>query len=139
MPRYPIKTVIYDFGFCTFAGRTAKKFDLCFPRKGTAWPQTQFPHLCVCERFIYSHDPSTYFPAAEYADRLWEYINRTQKYKCRNGTVTAQFLFWEYMSRIFGIVSLQNGDYSSKYACIQIVTEICLGPSLMLTVFPSFV
>jgi hypothetical protein len=23
-------------------------------------PQSQFPHSCVCERFIYSHDRSTY-------------------------------------------------------------------------------
>ncbi len=27
---------------------------LCIPRKGIAWPQSQFPHSCVCERFMYS-------------------------------------------------------------------------------------
>jgi hypothetical protein len=27
--------------------------------------QSQFPHSCVCERFIYSQNRSTYFPAAE--------------------------------------------------------------------------
>jgi hypothetical protein len=55
-------------------------------------------HSCVCERFIYSHDRSTYFSAAEYADRSWEYINRTQKHEFTVGigTVAAQFLFWEY-------------------------------------------
>ncbi len=58
--------------------------DLCIPRKGTVRPQSQFPHSCVCERFIYSHGWSTYFPAAEEADRSWEYINRTQKHDCRN-------------------------------------------------------
>ncbi len=47
-------------------------------RKGIARPQSKFPHTCVCERFIYSQDRSTYFPAAEYADRSWEYINRSQ-------------------------------------------------------------
>ncbi len=26
-----------------------------------ARPQSQFPHLCVCERFIHSQDQSTYF------------------------------------------------------------------------------
>ncbi len=31
----------------------------------TAAAQSQFPHSCVCERFIYSQDRSTYFPAAE--------------------------------------------------------------------------
>jgi hypothetical protein len=32
---------------------------------GIARPRSQFPHLCVCERFIYSQDWSTYFHAAE--------------------------------------------------------------------------
>jgi hypothetical protein len=61
-----------------------RNFDLCVPRKGTARPQPQFPHSCVCEQFIYSHDRSTYFPVAEYAGRSWEYINRTQKHDCMN-------------------------------------------------------
>ncbi len=38
---------------------------LCIPFLGIARPQSQFPHSCVCERFIYSQDWSTYFPAAE--------------------------------------------------------------------------
>ncbi len=41
------------------------KFHLCIPFLGIARPQSQFPHSCVCEQFIYSHDPSTYFPPAE--------------------------------------------------------------------------
>jgi hypothetical protein len=43
----------------------------------------KFLHSCVCERFIYSQDRSTYFSAAEYADRPRDYLNRTQKYECR--------------------------------------------------------
>jgi hypothetical protein len=35
------------------------------PRKENARPQSQFPHSCVCERFIYSQDRPTYFPAAK--------------------------------------------------------------------------
>ncbi len=31
-----------------------RKSHLCIPRKGIARPQYQFPHSCVCERFIYS-------------------------------------------------------------------------------------
>jgi hypothetical protein len=37
--------------------------------------------VSVCD---VSHDQSTYFPAAEYADRSWEYINRTPKHECMN-------------------------------------------------------
>ncbi len=58
--------------------------NLCIPRKGIGLPQSQFPHLCVCEWSIYSHILSTSFPAAEYADRSEEYINRSQKHECRN-------------------------------------------------------
>jgi hypothetical protein len=32
-------------------------FETNIPRNGIAWPQPQFPHSCVCERFMYSHDP----------------------------------------------------------------------------------
>jgi hypothetical protein len=54
-----------------------RKSHLCAPRKGIAWPkQSKFPHSCVCEGFIYSQDRSTYFPAAEKADQLLEYMNR---------------------------------------------------------------
>ncbi len=41
-----------------------RKFYKCIPFLGIARPQSQFPHSCVCERFTYSHDRSTYFPAA---------------------------------------------------------------------------
>ncbi len=41
------------------------EFHLCITRKGIARPKSQFPHLCVCERIIYSKDRSTYFPAAK--------------------------------------------------------------------------
>ncbi len=41
------------------------KFHLCIPFLGIAGPQSQFPHSCVCEPFIYSQDRSTYFPAAD--------------------------------------------------------------------------
>ncbi len=44
---------------------TATKFHWCIPRKGITRPQYQFSYSCVCERFIHSQDPSTYFPAAD--------------------------------------------------------------------------
>jgi len=42
-----------------------RKSHLFIPKKGIARPQSQFPHSCICERFIHYHDPSTYFLAAE--------------------------------------------------------------------------
>jgi hypothetical protein len=52
-----------------------RKSHLCIPFLDIARPQSQFPHSCVCERFIGS---GHIFPAAEYADRSWEYINCSQ-------------------------------------------------------------
>ncbi len=49
---------------------------LCMSFLGIARPHSQFPHSCVCERFISSQDRSTC--------RSWEYINRTQKHECGN-------------------------------------------------------
>jgi hypothetical protein len=38
---------------------------LCISFLGIARPQSQFLYSCVCERFIYSQDLSTYFPVEE--------------------------------------------------------------------------
>jgi hypothetical protein len=40
-----------------------RKFETNNPRKGITLPQSQFPHSCVCERLIYSHDRSAYSAA----------------------------------------------------------------------------
>jgi hypothetical protein len=50
-------------------GTLQRQFRLCIPFLGIARPQPQFPHLCVCEQFIYSQE----FPPAEKADPAWEY------------------------------------------------------------------
>ncbi len=42
------------------------------PRKGIARLQSQFPHSCACERFIYSHHWSAYSAVEKYVDRSWE-------------------------------------------------------------------
>jgi hypothetical protein len=42
-----------------------QKSHLCIPFLGIVWPQSQFPHSCVCEQIVYSQDLSTYFSAAE--------------------------------------------------------------------------
>jgi hypothetical protein len=55
-----------------------QRLDLCIPSKGTARPQYQFPHSCVCERFIYVFPWAVHlFSAAEYADRLWVYMYKS--------------------------------------------------------------
>jgi hypothetical protein len=48
-------------GILTLQGKS----HLCIPFLGIARPWSQFPHSYVCERFIYSQDRSSYFPAAE--------------------------------------------------------------------------
>jgi hypothetical protein len=35
-----------------------RKFETNIPSKGISGPQSQFPHSCVSERIIYSHDES---------------------------------------------------------------------------------
>jgi hypothetical protein len=43
------------------------------PMKGIARPRSQFPHYCVCEQCIYSHNRSAYSGAGKYENRSWEY------------------------------------------------------------------
>ncbi len=49
----------------------AEKLKQIFPRKGIERPQSQFPHSCVCERFIYSHDRSAYSAAGN----MWKWTD----------------------------------------------------------------
>ncbi len=62
-----------------------RKFETNIPRKGISGPQSQFPHSCVCEQIIYSHDGSAFSAGGNtYVDRSWEYINRSQTHECGN-------------------------------------------------------
>jgi len=47
-----------------------RKFETNIPRKRIAWPQSQSPYSCVCERFVYSHDRSAYSAAGKYVDPI---------------------------------------------------------------------
>ncbi len=91
-PHYPVSTVVAAPTAEATGGAPESdsalqiNFDLCIPKKrncAASVPMSIF--MCVCERFIYSQDRSTYFPAAEYVGRptVRIYI-RTQKHECRN-------------------------------------------------------
>jgi hypothetical protein len=54
----PFSRVIY-----TFEDTLQRKSHFCIPFPGIAQPHYRFPHSCVCERFIYSHDRSAYSAA----------------------------------------------------------------------------
>jgi hypothetical protein len=50
-----------NFQVPTNLSLTSTKIPLMYSFLGIAWPQSQFPHSCICERFTYSQDRSTYF------------------------------------------------------------------------------
>ncbi len=64
-----------------------RKSHLCIPFLWIARPQSQFTHSCVCVRFIYSQDRSTYFPAAEWIGRsimgIYQSLTDTWMWKLR--------------------------------------------------------
>ncbi len=48
------------------------------------FPETELRGLSPNFHFHIHVSLSTYFPAAEYADRYWEHINRSQTHECGN-------------------------------------------------------
>ncbi len=94
---------------------TATKIPFIFSQKrncAASVPISRF--MCGCERFIYSQNWSTYFPAADYRQTgpgsksltgTWMYVE--------TGTEAAPFIFWEYFFQFFSIVSLQCTFFTS--------------------------
>ncbi len=104
---------------CAFIFKTyalQRNFDYVFPEKEQRALSPNFHiDMSVIDLYIYSHDRCTYFPAAEQADQSCEYINRSQKHDVGVRTEAVQFLFWEYLLRIFDIVSLQYGKNNTYW------------------------
>ncbi len=69
-----------------------RKSHLCVPFRGSARPRSQFPHSCVCERFIYSQDRSTCFLQQN------RQINRGNIYKSLTGTWMWKSGLWPHNS-----------------------------------------
>ncbi len=108
---------------------------------GIALPQSQFSHLCVCERFIYSQNRSTYFPNFHihvsvndlFIPRIGPHIFLQQNRQIDHGNIwiahthmnveigteSAQFLFWEFLFQNFGIVFLQCMLLASKWILLE--------------------
>ncbi len=78
------------------------------PRKRIAWPQSQFPHSCVCERFIYSHHRSACSFAGKYC--MWtdpgKILISHRHMNVDIGTEAAHFPEKEYINGIFVAVHL---------------------------------
>jgi hypothetical protein len=76
-------TAIYPMYMYT-AKTQYRKFETNISRQEIARTQSQFPHSCVFERFVYSHDQFAYSAVGEYVVRSWEYIHRSQTHERGN-------------------------------------------------------
>ncbi len=96
-----------EITICSVYSALQRQFRLCIPFLGIARPQSQFPYSCVCGRFIYSQDRSTYFLQHKRQTHRGNIYFAHRHMNVQMGTETPIFLFWEYLFQIFGISSLQ--------------------------------
>ncbi len=80
-----------------------RKFETNMPRKGIVRPQSQFPHSCVCERFIYSQDLTAYSAAGICGPILGTYKSLTDTCMWILGLRPHNSFFWEYIQMGFSL------------------------------------
>jgi hypothetical protein len=83
--------------------------DLCILRNEIVQP-------CYFQN-IYYQDRSAYFAEAKYADRSWEYINRSQIHKCRSWERGRAVLFLGMHKSYFWYSAVYTRPEASCYAC----------------------
>ncbi len=87
-----------------------RKCYLCLPRKGIARPQSKYSPSCVCGRFIYFQDRSTYFPAAEKADRnIWIWKSGLRPCNSFSGNICFKFSVWCLCSELYEYITVTWG------------------------------
>jgi hypothetical protein len=98
MPPPPVKEETRSFFLSSFFLHCNENPIYVFPFWKLRGPQSQFSHSCVCERFIYPQDQSTYFLQQNRQN------NRSQTHECGNwncgramsllGIFVSNFRYW---------------------------------------------
>ncbi len=78
--------------FIMHCKKKCRKIETNIPRKGISEPQSQFPHSCVCEQIIYSHDGSAFSAGGN----MWTDPLRYSQKRNINTELPLQCVLWLY-------------------------------------------